>query len=42
MEHAIIAREPGGPEALDWVEWEVHDPDEGEVLVRHSAWVSTS
>lgn len=37
MDHAIIAREPGGPEVLDWVEWEVHAPEPGEVLVRHTA-----
>ncbi|TCP40889.1 quinone oxidoreductase family protein [Rhodovulum marinum] len=37
MDHAIIAREPGGPEVLDWVEWPVHAPDDGEVLVRHTA-----
>ena len=36
-EKAIIAREPGGPEVLDWVEWEIQPPAEGEVLVRHTA-----
>ncbi|MCO8144880.1 quinone oxidoreductase [Rhodovulum tesquicola] len=37
MEKAIIAREPGGPEVLDWVDWPMHAPEEGEVLVRHRA-----
>ncbi|TCO72537.1 NADPH2:quinone reductase [Rhodovulum euryhalinum] len=37
MEHAIIARDPGGPEVLDWVDWHVHPPEDGEVLVRHTA-----
>ncbi|MGC9417603.1 MAG: quinone oxidoreductase family protein [Rhodovulum sp.] len=37
MDRAIIAREPGGPEVLGWVEWPVHAPETGEVLVRHTA-----
>lgn len=37
MEHAIIARAPGGPEVLDWVAREPGAPGPGEVLVRHTA-----
>ncbi|ARE41655.1 Quinone oxidoreductase [Rhodovulum sp. P5] len=36
-EKAIIAREPGGPEVLEWSDWEVGAPGPGEVLVRHTA-----
>jgi len=36
-EKAIIAREPGGPEVLDWIDRDPGTPQEGEVLVRHSA-----
>lgn len=37
MEHAIIARAPGGPEVLDWAETELPAPGPGEVVVRHTA-----
>ncbi|PTW41662.1 quinone oxidoreductase family protein [Rhodovulum kholense] len=37
MDKAIIARAPGGPEALDWVDWTPPAPGHGEVLVRHGA-----
>ncbi|MBL3584362.1 quinone oxidoreductase [Rhodovulum sulfidophilum] len=37
MEKAIIARAPGGPETLDWVDWTPPAPGPGEVLVRHGA-----
>lgn len=36
-EKAIIARQPGGPEVLDWADWPVGAPGTGEVLVRHTA-----
>ncbi|MBL3570223.1 quinone oxidoreductase [Rhodovulum sulfidophilum] len=37
MDKAIIARAPGGPETLDWVDWTPPAPGPGEVLVRHGA-----
>ncbi|MBK1634594.1 quinone oxidoreductase family protein [Rhodovulum adriaticum] len=37
MEHAIIARAPGGPDVLDWAAIDLPAPGAGEVLVRHTA-----
>ncbi|ARC88415.1 quinone oxidoreductase [Rhodovulum sp. MB263] len=37
MDKAIIARAPGGPAALDWVDRTPPAPGPGEVLVRHGA-----
>jgi NADPH2:quinone reductase len=34
---AILVRQFGGPEALEWATAEVAEPGEGEVLVRHTA-----
>ncbi len=35
--HAVVLREPGGPDALKWEEVEVPDPGPGEVTLRHTA-----
>ena len=35
--HAIVAREPGGPEVLEWTEVSTPSPAAGEVLVRVAA-----
>lgn len=37
MEHAIMARAPGGPEVLEWCDIECPEPGPGEVRVRHTA-----
>ena len=37
MPHAILVRQPGGPEALVWVETEVGDPGPGQVRLRQTA-----
>lgn len=35
--NAVIARQPGGPEVLEWAEIPLADPGPGEVLIRHDA-----
>ncbi len=37
MTHAIILRQTGGPEVLEWAEVEVPAPGPGQVLLRHTA-----
>ena len=37
MSRAIVVREVGGPEVMEWVEQDPGAPGEGEVLVRHTA-----
>jgi NADPH2:quinone reductase len=37
MDGAIVVRQLGGPEVLEWVERDPGSPAEGEVLVRHTA-----
>ena len=37
MDMALVARRPGGPEVMEWVEVETPAPGPGEVLLRHTA-----
>src|ERR1700761_9061193 len=37
MTHAIVLREPGGPEKLLWETVDVGDPGPGQLKVRHTA-----
>jgi len=37
VSRAIVVQEVGGPEVMEWVEQDPGAPDEGEVLVRHTA-----
>ena len=37
MPKAILVREIGGPEALEWCDWPVSSPGEGQIAVRQTA-----
>ncbi len=37
LTHAIVVREHGGPEVLEWSEIQLEQPGPGEVLIRHKA-----
>lgn len=37
MRHAIVVKQTGGPEVLEWTERDPGHPGDGEVLVRHTA-----
>lgn len=37
MTHAIVVRETGGPDVLNWEEVDIGEPGDGEVRIRHTA-----
>ena len=37
MNRALVVRQPGGPEAMQWEEWPLAAPDEGQIAVRQTA-----
>ncbi|MGY8960754.1 MAG: quinone oxidoreductase, partial [Alphaproteobacteria bacterium] len=37
MTHAIVMREPGGPEVLKWEEVATPEPGQGEIRIKQSA-----